>query len=274
MQYKLFFETLTNIFPIDSALDDDKVGLQINLQKVSINKCLIAYELNESVVKEAINLQVDLIVAFHPLIYRPLQEIDIDERVAKLTSILIKNDISLYSLHTCFDNYKDGTNKIIADKFGLINRYWIIPDMKYKENGFGIVGYLENELEINDFIKLCEDVFLSPIRVNSTSKSNFVKKIAIIGGSGTSFIAQVEKLNVDAFITADVSYHNFHRAEGKYFLIDPGHFEMEQFVAKGIYDILNKNISGVSFSLSKVYTNPVRYSNPKYNDMQVKNLVN
>ena len=49
---------------------------------------------------------------------------------------------------------------------------------------------------------------------------------------------------------------------------------MEQFVAKGIYDILNKNISGVSFSLSKVYTNPVRYSNPKYNDMQVKNLVN
>lgn len=274
MQYNLFLKTLTNIFPLDSALEGDKVGLQIKVNIKKVEKVLVAYELNAEVIEEAINKQVEMIIVFHPLIYRPLQEIDYEERVSNLTAKLIKNDISLYSLHTCFDNNKEGTNSILADRFDLKNRTWLVPDKKYPENGFGIIGELNKKLEISSFIDKCSEIFMSPIRYNPNGKSKFVKKVAIIGGSGTSHLSQVEMADVDAFITADVSYHNFHRVEGKMFLIDPGHYEMEQFIAKSLHGILSKNIPDVEFYCSEAYTNPVRYSDPKYTKMQIKNLVN
>lgn len=274
MQYNLFIESLNNIFPLDSALDDDKVGLQIKTNKNSIDNVLIAYELNDEVVEEAKSKNVDLIVVFHPLIYRPLQTFDFQERVAHLSAQLIKNDISLYVIHTCFDNYKDGSNKILADKFELNDIEFILPDKKYPQNGFGVIGNLKSPQNISDFISKCEEIFMAPIRYNSKSKSETISKIAIIAGSGTSFLSHVENLNVDAFITADVTYHNFHRVEGKMYLIDPGHYEMEQFIAKAIYDLLSKEISSANFHQSISYTNPVRYSNPNYTTLQIKNLVN
>ena len=274
MQYKLFFESLTNIFPLDSALADDKVGLQINVKKDTINKVLVAYELNNEVVAEAVGLAADLIIVFHPLIYRPLQEIDYDERVSDLCAKLIKNDISLFSVHTCFDNHKLGTNTILADKFSLNDRNWIVPDKKYSSNGFGVYGKLPEKMEIDTFIKQCEEIFMSPIRYNSKVKKSHIETIAIIGGSGSSYLTEVEKLDVDAFVSADISYHNFHRVEGKLLLVDVGHYEMEQFVAKAIYNLLKNEIQKVEFHYSKIYTNPVRYTNKVYTELQIKNLVN
>jgi putative NIF3 family GTP cyclohydrolase 1 type 2 len=63
----------------------------------------------------------------------------------------------------------------------------------------------------------------------------------------------------DAYITADLKYHDFFRAEASCLLVDVGHYESEQFTKELIYDLLTKNFTKFAVRLSKVNTNPINY---------------
>ena len=269
--YQLIFE-MERLFPIKTALKDDRIGLQINSGKYLITSILFAYELTEDVVDEAVDLKCDLIVAFHPLIYSPLREINSGDRVGDLTIKLIRNDISLYIVHTNFDAHYLGTNKILADKLGLVRTYPLIEPNVINNNGFGIIGSLDKELYYKDFIEKLSSIFCSPLRF-CQGKDTIIGKVAILGGSGSSFLSNVIESGVDAFITADVSYHNFHRVAGKIWLIDPGHYEMEQFVTKTMIDIFTEetNYDNLKIYSSKVLTNPVFYypNTEEYRNKQI-----
>jgi dinuclear metal center YbgI/SA1388 family protein len=269
--YQLIFE-LEKLFPVKTALKDDRIGLQINAAKSHIESVLFAYEMTDSVVEEAVNLNCDLIIAFHPLIYSPLKVINPDERVGELCIKLIRNNISLYIIHTNFDAHNAGTNKIISDKLGLERTYQIIKPDVINTNGFGLIGTFPIEMYFDKFIEKLSDIFSSPLRF-CKGKKNIITKVAIIGGSGTSFLQNVIESGVDAFITADVSYHSFHLVAGKIWLIDPGHFEMEQFVTKSMIDIFiqETKYDDMKIHTSKVLTNPVFYypNTDEYRNKQI-----
>jgi dinuclear metal center YbgI/SA1388 family protein len=269
--YQLIFE-LERLFPIKTALKDDRIGLQINSGNYHIDTILFAYELTDDVVDEAVNLDCDLIISFHPLIYNPLKEINSDDRVGDLSIKLIRNNISLYIIHTNFDSHIFGTNKILADKLGLVRTYSLIEAEILNRNGFGLIGFLEKELHYKEFIeKLC-NIFCSPLRF-CKGKDKTIRKVAILGGSGSSFLSNVIESGVDAFITADVTYHNFHRVAGKIWLCDPGHYEMEQFVTKTMIEIFTEetNYDKLKIYSSKVLTNPVFYypNTDEYRNKQI-----
>lgn len=115
-------------------------------------------------------------------------------------------------------------------------------------------------MTLNELLIRLSGICNSPVRYCHGKDDNQIKRIAIVGGSGSSFIEDALKANADAFITADVSYHNFHRVEGKMALLDPGHYEMEQFVTKGLHDFLSSKIDeNVNLCISHAYTNPIRY---------------
>ena len=85
---------------------------------------------------------------------------------------------------------------------------------------------------------------------------------------------------IDAFITADITYHQFHSVKGKLWLFDPGHYEMEQFVAKHIALLFEKDEiigqGGLKFQVTRQVTNPVEYypNNKNYILKQKFNLEN
>lgn len=274
MQLYEFISKLQIKFPLDSALKDDVVGIQIFSTSDELEKVLVAYEITDLVVREAVAQNAGLILTYHPLIYRPLQQIDYKERVGRITAELIKNNIAVYSIHTCFDNFSNGSNHILANLFQLNELEYIEKNSKYDEKGFGIVGKLNKKLEISLFIEKCEQIFSSPVKYNEIGKEKEIEKIAIIAGSGMSYFSKIEKLNVDAFITSDVKYHDFHRANGHLFLIDPGHYEMEQYILKGLTSELNDIFANeVTISRSQIYTNPVRYSSGDYTKEQIKKTI-
>lgn len=261
MQFSEFIYKLENKFPLNTALEGDKVGLQIKTNIDNINNCFIAYELNENVIEEAIAKKSEIIICYHPLIYSPLRTIDYDERVSNLVSKLIKNDISLYVLHTCFDSYKFGTNYQLAKMFELEDLEFIEANKFYNDKGFGIIGKLNQNREISYILEKCKSIFNSPLRYNSNPKSNQIKSIAIIAGSGMSFIKNILSKQVDCFITADVKYHDFHLVNGKMLLLDPGHFEMERYIIDGIFKAMQDEDFKVDIEITKENTNPVRYFN-------------
>ncbi|MBE2187857.1 MAG: Nif3-like dinuclear metal center hexameric protein [Candidatus Kapabacteria bacterium] len=258
-------------------MDGDRIGLQVQSSVTEVSKVLVAYELIDEVIDEAFKNDFNCIVTFHPLIYKPLQALIEDERVGKLASRLIKNDIMHFVVHTNFDSHKNGTNTLIADNLGLINRKFIVPDPDFNDKGMGLVGLLPNPLSVEKFVEMCSQVFKSPLRYNVGNGSD-IQKVAVIGGSGTSFLNDAANTKADVIITSDISYHTFHAFVGKMMLIDPGHFETEQFVSEALFNQLKVVFKDydVEFELSKTYTNPVKYypNTSHYIEKQSNNLKN
>lgn len=105
--------------PKSYALEGDKIGLQIGTLNKKITKVMTALDVNEQVVDEAIAEGVDIIIAHHPLIFRPLKTLKTDESYGKTIQKLLLHDITLYVAHTNLDVAKGGVNDLMADALGL-----------------------------------------------------------------------------------------------------------------------------------------------------------
>ena len=131
---------------------------------------------------------------------------------------------------------------------------------KNQNTGMGSLGELQNEMDEEDFInwvqkKLNVDMIRHSIKIGKK-----IKKVAVLGGSGSFAISIAIEASADALITADLKYHDFFQAENKILLIDAGHYETEQFTKKLIYDNLIKKLPNFAIALSESITNPVNYS--------------
>ncbi|MFH1050664.1 MAG: Nif3-like dinuclear metal center hexameric protein [bacterium] len=278
----MLLEKLLNIiednFPAASAMDEDKIGLQVQASRKKVEDLLIALEVNDAVLKEAGKLKCDSIITFHPLIYNPLESLNDNDRVPALCSELIRKSISLISIHTNFDCFFEGTSYILAQKLDLDVLDFLKPDGNFKDRGMGVIAKPKKKLSPEELIQQLHKICKSPIRFSTVKNIKSIRKVAIVAGSGTSFLNDALQSGADAFITADITYHRFHEVEGKMMLIDPGHYEMEQFVPEAIArffkSTLNKNDYS-TINVSKTVTNPVKYypDTEKYNSLQKNNLL-
>lgn len=114
------------------AMEGDKVGLQIGRLNKPVDKVLIALDVLEEVVDEAIAENVQLIIAHHPMIYRPLQKIATEQTVGRIIEKLIKHDIAVYAAHTNLDVAKGGVNDLLAEALGLTNTEVLVPTYELK----------------------------------------------------------------------------------------------------------------------------------------------
>tara|TARA_B100000767_G_C19740593_1_gene526011 strand:- start:20 stop:1090 length:1071 start_codon:yes stop_codon:yes gene_type:complete len=125
--------------------------------------------------------------------------------------------------------------------------------------GMGSFGELDNAMNENEFLNYVKkNMNCSNIR-HSKFIEKTIKKVAVLGGAGSFAIDAAKNQGADAFITADLKYHNFFEAENKILLVDVGHYESEQFTKKIIASHLTKKMSNFAFILSQVKTNPVNY---------------
>ncbi len=276
MKISLLLDIIEKFLPRETAMEGDRLGLQVQAGNSDVRNLLITMELNDAVVEEAISINADCIIAFHPLIFQPLTQITDSERVGRLLSLLIKNGISLITMHTTFDAYKYGTSRILCDRLGMEYETFLVPDEKYQGYGMGVICSPKEKLSLSELLERLANVCHSPIRYCNGKSDSDIDRIAIVGGSGSSFIDDALQSQVDAFITADVTYHQFHRVAGKMALLDPGHYEMEQFVAKGIFDFLSSKVEpDVKLNLSGSYTNPViYYPDLNYSEKQKNYILN
>jgi len=113
--------------PLQFQENYDNSGLQFgNLSNV-VQGVLLCIDVTEDVVKEAVNLNCNLIISHHPLIFSGLKYLRGTTYVERALIMAIKNDIAIYSIHTNIDNFSDGVNKKICEKLGLINCKVLAP---------------------------------------------------------------------------------------------------------------------------------------------------
>lgn len=128
-----------------------------------------------------------------------------------------------------------------------------------KDYGSGMIGTLENELELMEFLQLVKQKFnVGVIKYNNSVKKT-VKKVAVCGGSGSFLLANAVSQNADIFITADAKYHEFFDLEEKIVLADIGHFESEKHIINLFYDIITNKFDSFAVEKTKKYSNPINY---------------
>jgi dinuclear metal center YbgI/SA1388 family protein len=125
------------------AMEGDKIGLQIGNLNKPVQKVLVALDVLDQVVDEAIEKDVDLIIAHHPPIFRPLKKITGESASGQLITKLIKHDIAVYAAHTNLDVAKGGVNDLLAEAIGLKNTEVLVPT--YDDKLIKLVVYVPEE---------------------------------------------------------------------------------------------------------------------------------
>ena len=83
--------------------------------------------------------------------------------------------------------------------------------------------------------------------------------MAICGGAGSFLISRALAAGADAFITADLKYHEFFDANGRLLLCDVGHYESEQYTTDLLVAVLRQKFPTFAVLKTEVKTNPVHY---------------
>ena len=132
-------------------------------------------------------------------------------------------------------------------------------DNLHQHIGLGMVGNLEQEMSAPEFLDQLRDKFHLKVIRHSDLLDKKIKRVAVLGGSGSFAIENAIAAGADIYVTADLKYHDFFRAENKIVLTDIGHYESEQFTKNLLVEFLSKKITNFAIILSKKNTNPINY---------------
>jgi dinuclear metal center YbgI/SA1388 family protein len=138
--------------------------------------------------------------------------------------------------------------------------YDVYPlDNAYDQVGSGVTGEFEEPVSESDLMNHVKKVLKVPFLKHSPKTGQMIKKVALCGGSGSFLLSKARESGAQAFITADVKFHEFFEPWPQLLLIDAGHYETEQFTKELLYEVVNKKISKFAVFISEVSTNPVSY---------------
>ena len=248
--------------PTSIAEDFDNVGLIIGDPESKITSILVTLDTTEDVVEEAINKGCNLIVSYHPIIFNGLKQITNDSYVQKSVIKAVKNNISVYAIHTSLDNHPKGISYQLSDLIGL-NNISVLLSKEKKLNkikiGMGSIGELEKPMDEITFFDLLKNKLGLKYLRHTNKLNKKISKVSVVVGSGSFAIKDSIESNVDAFITSDFKYHNFFEADNKAILIDIGHYESEKHIKLFIKEFLNKKLPNFTVLLSEQNINPVNY---------------
>ncbi len=363
MQIKEVIQHLETLAPTSYAEDFDNVGLLVGDKNTTVTGILVTLDTLEVIIDEAIEKDCNLIVSFHPIVFKGIKKFNGNNYVERVVMKAIKHDIAIFAIHTALDNSLQGVNDMICEKLGLLNRKILIPqsgnikklvtfapskeadalrsklfeagagtignydncsfssegtgtfralknanpsigkigethyeketqiqityprhqeskilkvlvenhsyeevayeittlENKNQHVGIGMIGELPNPIEEIAFLKHLKEVFKAGCIKHSALIGTPIKKVAVLGGSGSFAIKNAQAAGADIFITADLKYHQFYEAEKKLIIADIGHYESEQYTKNLIVSYLRKKISNFAIILSDKNTNPIQY---------------
>ena len=258
---------ITEVAPIHWQESYDNSGLLVGDANALVDKVLLTLDLTEKVIDEAIENSFHLVISHHPLIFKGLKNILVDDTTGRIITKAIKHDISIAAMHTNIDNSFYGVNRVLAEQLGLKDLQILRSSQQSAVSsqqleiqvGSGMLGVLENEISENDFLKFVKE----KLNVGAIRHSEFlnkpIRKVAICGGSGAFLIDDAKRCGADVYVTADLKYHDFFDADNEILIVDAGHFETEQFTKQLFADIILKKNPKFAVQISRVNTNSVNY---------------
>lgn len=237
---------------LSESWDNDGVMLCKN-DESDVKKVLISLDITDSVIDYAVCRGFDLILTHHPFIFNPLSNI-IGDRYSQIEK-LIKANISVISYHTRMDSSDIGVNACVAELLELDD----IESFGGESGKIGRVGNLKQEMSPEEFGQYLKGKLgCGTIRASLTDKK--IRRCALVGGSGKSFLADAKNTGADAFVTSEGTHNTFMDAvSAGISFYDCGHYYTENPVCNRFKDILessfNKNLIVEIYNTGSPYIN-------------------
>jgi len=118
---------LEGLAPLAYAEEFDNVGLLVGDKTTEVTGVLVSLDTLEAVVDEAIETNCNLIVSFHPIIFKGLKKITGNSYVERVLIKAIEHKIAIFAIHTALDNAFEGSNAGLCEIIGLENKAILIP---------------------------------------------------------------------------------------------------------------------------------------------------
>jgi len=129
----------------------------------------------------------------------------------------------------------------------------------WSQIGAGVVGELEEAEDELIFLNRIKSIFKTPTIRHTSLLDKKIKRVALCGGSGSSFLLDAINAKADVYISGDFKYHEFFEAQKQILIADIGHFESEQFTKDIFFEIITKKMPTFAVQISDSKTNPINY---------------
>ncbi|XP_057320734.1 NIF3-like protein 1 isoform X2 [Microplitis mediator] len=256
---KKVVEALNNFANTSLAASWDNVGLLIEpTEPKNVSRILLTNDLTEKVMQEAVDLNTDLIVSYHPPIFAPLKRLTTNAWKERIALKCIENKIALYSPHTSFDSVRGGVNDWLAGAFDIETSVPIERDSVNPDYGMGRLCTLTSPITDQEAVNLVKrriDIsYVRLARVHSPDK--LINTVAVCAGSGASVLKGVK---ADLFVTGEMLHHDILEAvQNDTVVILTNHSDSERGFLKEFAVILNKSLDNcVDVNVSKMDTDPL-----------------
>ncbi len=124
-------------------------------------------------------------------------------------------------------------------------------------HGLGVVGDLEEPVNTHDFLTHVKSIFNCG-RISYSGQPESISRIALCGGAGAPLISKALAKS-DAYITADLKYHDYFTGKPDFLLADIGHYESEIQSVDELASRLSKRFDNLNVIVTSVNTNPINH---------------
>ena len=247
------YQTMCRLAPLELELSFDNAGFLVGRADAVCERALLALDLTDTVLDEALREGASLIITHHPVIFDPLRNVTDETPTGRRLLRLIENRMAVISMHTNLDIVEGGVNDVLLDLCGA-RREGVLD-----ENGCGRFGRLPEQLSLSAFLaRLRDKLPCHGLRYYDAGRP--VERLAVLGGAGVNSLPRAVSLGCDTFLTADIKYHKFQlAAELGVNLIDGDHFGTENPVLYALLPKLQAAHPTVDFMISRVLGPLIRF---------------
>ncbi|MFP4306973.1 MAG: Nif3-like dinuclear metal center hexameric protein [Desulfococcaceae bacterium] len=219
---------METLAPAQLAEEWDNVGLQVGRRDAPVRKIRVALDPLPAVVEAACRDEVDLLVTHHPLIFRPLRQLDFDAPAGRAVEAAARCGMAIFAAHTNLDSVPDGVNDILAERIGLLADGPLMASEDAPGAGIGRVGRLREPGPLDALARrVGRAVGAEFVRVVGNPSAE-VAAAALCSGSGGGLLSRFLAGPAGCYITGDLKYHEARdiEAAGRV-AVDIGHFASE-----------------------------------------------
>ena len=219
----------------DSYSDYGPNGLQIEGAE-EIAKIAFAVSATRESIDEAVTQNADALVVHHGLFWGFHGTRTLTGAFARRVFPLIKNDINLFAYHLPLDGHPEIGNAACLGR--LIDCMEQQPFGDYKGSATGIKGLLQTPVSASILQQKLETVLDHAVILASPDPAKSISSVGIITGGANSEWLRAANEQLDAFITGEISEHDWHDSqENGIHMFAGGHNATENF---GIQALMEK----------------------------------
>lgn len=242
--------------PTALAEEWDNVGLLVGDSARTVRRIMTCLTITGDSADEAVQQQADLIVAHHPLPFRPLKRLTVDQHEGRLLWQLMQAGVSIYSPHTAFDSAEEGINARLAAALRLSDVRSLVPHPEGP--GAGRYGDCAAKRALSAVAEQVKSVLkCQQVQVVGPPDSQ-IHRVAVACGSGGEFLSVAAQAGCDCLVTGEARFHTCLEAESRgVALILAGHYATERFGIEALAEVLARQFADVHTWASQRERDPI-----------------